>query len=187
MKKTLTLTLLLSVCLLVVCSLAACSPTAGDVPAEAFPTPGSEYPSPPQPSDPAVNGSKASPAIDALDLQALAILDGDLPPGYKSGQVLAQLPNLFDGIPVARQTFYQLFEHEGSGAGGVAILLYDQPDQAQLAYDHLLQGMGVDESRCGRRHRRASPYLYFLPTGSCFPVRGPTLSTLRGCGAYSLG
>jgi hypothetical protein len=183
MKKTLSLTILpgirqhaarrhaayqYAVCVLAICLLAGCSPNSGDGSTEAIPTAGNEYPSPTQPYEPTVNSSTASLAIDAQDLHTLVILDGDLPPGYKSGQVLAQLPNLFDGIPIARHTFYQLFEHEGSGAGGLAILLYDQPDQAQLAYDHLLQGMGVDESRPVEGiGEQADIYIFYQP-GAAF-------------------
>lgn len=84
--------------------------------------------------------------FDALNLHSLVILDGDLPQNYAAGQVLQELPKLFAAAPPADRSFYQLIEQDGSGAGGVAILLYSDRQQSAKAYDHLLQGMGIEES-----------------------------------------
>lgn len=101
-------------------------------------------------------------AIDDLDLQALAILDGDLPPGYQGGQILDGLPKIFEGIPPAELAFYQLIEREGSGAGGVAILFFPDADQVSQAYEHLLKGMVIEETELiSELGERAHVYIFY--------------------------
>ena len=124
--------------------LAACSPNANSIPSNS-------------PASPAQTSLSNQPelkpwfadtpvAIDDLDLQALAILDGDLPPGYQGGQILDGLPKIFEGIPPTELAFYQLIEREGSGAGGVAILFFTGADRVSQAYDQLHQSMVIEET-----------------------------------------
>ena len=140
--------------------LAACSPNANYVPSNS--------------SSPAVQTSPLSQpelkpwfadtpvAINDLDLQALAILDGDLPPGYQSGQILDGLPKIFEGIPPVELAFYQLIEREGSGAGGVAILLFPDASQVSQAYEQLLQGMVIEETESiSGLGERAHVYIFY--------------------------
>jgi hypothetical protein len=101
-------------------------------------------------------------AIDDLDLQALAIQDGDLPPGYQGGQVLDGLPKIFEGIPPTELAFYQLIEREGSGAGGVAILFFTDADQVSQAYDQLHKSMVIEETESiSGLGERAEVYIFY--------------------------
>ncbi len=140
--------------------LAACSPNTNSVP--------SNSPSPAAQTSP-LSQPERKPwfadtpvAIEDLDLQALAILDGDLPPGYNGGQVYDGLPKIFEGIPPAELSFYQLIEREGSGAGGVAILFFKDADQVNQAYEQLLEGMVIEETEpISGLGERAHGYIFY--------------------------
>ena len=140
--------------------LAACSPNANSVPSNSA-SPAAQTSLPSQPElKPWFADTPV--AIEDLDLQALAILDGDLPPGYNGGQVYDGLPKIFEGIPPAELAFYQLIEREGSGAGGVAILFFSNEDQVSQAYEHLLEGMVIEETeRISELGERAHIYIFY--------------------------
>jgi hypothetical protein len=82
--------------------------------------------------------------LDKIDLESLAIQEGDLPAGYSESQVRTILPEMFEGIPEPINGLYQQFEHDNEAAGGVSIIIYQAESTADKAYYQMQQGMGDD-------------------------------------------
>jgi hypothetical protein len=133
--------ILLTFCLL----LTACSAAGSGASSAGNQLPaGDELPSAPPPA--VSTPPKTLEVFNELDLQSLSSQPGDLPEDYQGGQVLDELPKLFAEVPPAGRGFYRLIERDGAGAGGVAILLYPDSQQADRAYQLLFQGMGTEDS-----------------------------------------
>ncbi len=138
MKKIIQLTLILL--------LVACSPSAYPPLDDNKPTSDESNPADKQPAETHASYPTTPLAFDQLDLQSIAIQDGDLPEGFTAGLVLDSLPKIFAEIPPPQRSFYQILLRKDNAAGGVAILLYATRQDSDRAYEQLHQGMGIDES-----------------------------------------
>lgn len=84
--------------------------------------------------------------LSEINLEAIAILPGDLPAGYSTGQMSDNPPEMFTDIRSYVNALYQQFEHDGEAAGGVAIMLFDSNGKATAAYDVIVSGFGEPTS-----------------------------------------
>jgi hypothetical protein len=76
-------------------------------------------------------------------LEPLLLQAGDLPPSLAPGQIRADLPPMFDAIPVALVPRFQQFAAGDAPSGGVAVLVYPTEAEAAAGYAALAEGMGA--------------------------------------------
>ena len=109
--------------ILTILLLAGCSPKSEDINPSITPTP---------------------IPLAALDLESILTGPGDLPSGYVSAEISQTLPRMFEGIPQPVNQVSQRLERFSDPAGGVDIMLYDNPAAATQAYDFIVSGFGTN-------------------------------------------
>ena len=76
-----------------------------------------------------------------VDLAPLLVQPGNLPAGVTAAQVSTEPPEMFRDVPEPQQAIHQQFERRGTQQGGVTVLLYDAPEDGDVAYNVIAQGM----------------------------------------------
>lgn len=81
--------------------------------------------------------------LSAVDLEPLLIQSGDLPSGLGAAQVSDTPPKMFASLPKAIRAIDQRIQRAGATAGGITVLLYDDPTPG---YQALIATMGATDA-----------------------------------------
>lgn len=98
------------------------------------------------PAVPTIPPTAAAIALADIDLEALALQDGDLPAGYSGAQASDKAPGMFDKVLAPIKAFDRRFQKDNANAGGVTILLYATADDAITGYADTFKGMTDDNT-----------------------------------------
>jgi hypothetical protein len=85
----------------------------------------------------------AASAAHAFDIEHNLFMPGDLHASWEAGPV-QQPPKMFESVPKAEKQGDRRLARAGKVKGGVTAFEYDNPQNAAIAYDELLKGMGSD-------------------------------------------
>lgn len=104
-------------------------------------------------------------AIDLgnIDLEPILIQSGDLPAGFSGAQIRDEAPQMFRGMPSARNTAYQQFSYQDEVAGGVSVFLYGTSEVVDRAYAKVLDDFIEPVDLPGLGDRAAFEIIDFLP------------------------